>query len=89
MQSVDLDSSAWAVRSVVPRRPDQRALLAGVIAPVLVVAGVEDATFPNSDTEAMAAAIPDARFVVPDGVAHLVALEDPPLNRLVADFLAG
>jgi len=30
-----------------------------------------------------------ARFVVLDGVAHLVALEDPPLNRLVADFLAG
>jgi pimeloyl-ACP methyl ester carboxylesterase len=31
-----------------------------------------------------------ARFVVLDGVAHLAALEDPPLiNPLVADFLAG
>jgi 3-oxoadipate enol-lactonase len=90
VESVDLDSSAWAVRSVVPRRPDQRALLAGVTAPVLVVAGIEDATFPNSETEVMADAIPDARFVVLDGVAHLAALEDPPLiNRLVADFLAG
>jgi 3-oxoadipate enol-lactonase len=90
VQSVDLDSSAWAVRSVVPRRPDQRVRLAGVTAPVLVVAGAEDATFPNSETKAMADAIPGARFVVVDGVAHLAALEDPPLiNRLVADFLAG
>ena len=89
VQSVDLDSSAWAVRSVVPRRPDQRALLGRVSTPVLVVAGAEDATFPNAETKAMADAIPGAHFVVLDGVAHLAALEDPPLvNRLVADFLA-
>ena len=89
VQAVDLDSAAWAVRSVVPRRPDQRAVLAGVTAPVLVVAGVEDATFPNPETKAMADAIPGAKFVVLDGVAHLAALENPPLvNRLVEDFLA-
>ena len=88
VQSVDVASSAWAVRSVVPRRPDQRALLASVSAPVLVVAGAEDATFPNAETKAMADAIPGADFVVLDGVAHLAALEDPALvNRLVADFL--
>lgn len=89
VQSVDLDSSAWAVRSVVPRRPDQRTLLANITTPVLVVVGAEDATFSNSETKAMADAIPGAGFVVLDGVAHLAALEDPPLiNRLVADFLA-
>ena len=89
VQSVDLASSAWAVRSVVPRRPDQRALLAGVTTPVLVVAGAEDATFPNSETKAMADAIPGSRFVVLDGVAHLAALENPALvNSLVEDFLA-
>jgi 3-oxoadipate enol-lactonase len=84
----DLESCAWAVRSVVPRRPDQRALLSEVTTPVLVVAGVEDATFPNSETKAMADAIPGASFVVLDGVAHLAGLEDPALvNALVEDFL--
>jgi 3-oxoadipate enol-lactonase len=88
VQSVDIASSAWAVRSVVPRRPDQRALLGAVSTPVLVVAGAEDATFGNPETKAMADAIPGARYVVLDGVAHLAALEDPALvNRLVADFL--
>jgi 3-oxoadipate enol-lactonase len=89
VQSVDVRSAAWAVRSVVPDRPDQRPLLAGVTTPVLVVAGVEDATFPNPETKAMADAIPGARFVVLDGVAHLAGLENPALvNRLVEDFLA-
>ena len=85
----DLDSCAWAVRSVVPRRPDQRALLGGITTPVLVVAGVEDATFPNSETKEMAAAIPRAEFVVLDGVAHLAALEDPVVvNQLIENFLS-
>jgi 3-oxoadipate enol-lactonase len=89
VQSVDLDSGKWAVRSVVPLRPDQRALLGRVVTPVLVVAGIEDATFPNSETKAMAVAIPGSSFVVLDGVAHLAALENPALvNSLVEDFLA-
>jgi len=73
----------------VPRRPDQRALLGGITTPVLVVAGVEDATFPNSETKEMAAAIPGAEFVVLDGVAHLAALEDPVVvNQLIENFLS-
>jgi 3-oxoadipate enol-lactonase len=73
---------------VVPRRPDQRALLSRTRTPVLVVAGVEDATFPNRETKAMADAIPGSTFVVLDGVAHLAAFEDPALvNQLVDDFL--
>jgi 3-oxoadipate enol-lactonase len=89
VQSVDVASSAWAVRSVVPRRPDQRRLLARVTTPVLVVAGVEDATFPNAETKAMADAIPGAEYTLLDGVAHLAALEDPArVNRLIEEFLA-
>jgi 3-oxoadipate enol-lactonase len=89
VEADDLDSCSWAVRSVVPRRPDQRALLGRVTTPVLVVAGVEDATFPNSETKAMADAIPGSSFVVLDGVAHLAGLENPALiNALVEDFLA-
>ncbi len=86
---VDVDSAAWAVTSVVPRRPDQRALFSRVKAPVLVVAGAEDATFPLTETIAMADAIPGADVTVLDGVAHLAALENPRLvNTLIRDFLA-
>lgn len=86
---VDVDSAAWAVKSVVPRRPDQRALLARVSAPALVVAGDEDATFPIEETIAMADAIPAAEVTVLDGVAHLAALENPRLvNTLIREFFA-
>ncbi len=86
---VDVDSASWAVRSVVPERPDQRELFADIRTPVLVVAGDEDATFPVSETRSMAEAIPGAGFVVIDGAAHLAALEAPyQVNALVDDFLA-
>jgi 3-oxoadipate enol-lactonase len=90
VESVDISSGAWAVRSVVPRRPDQLAVFESITAPVLVVAGVEDATFPVLETRAMADAISGSRFVVLDGVAHLAAMEDPELvNSLVDEFLAS
>ena len=90
VQRVDLAAASWAVRSVVPARPDQRALLAGVRTPVLVIAGSEDATFPVAETRAMAEAIPGAEFMVLDRVAHLAALEDPVrINRLIGEFLAA
>jgi 3-oxoadipate enol-lactonase len=88
VQQVDVRSSGWAVRSVVPARPDQRALLANVTTPVLVVAGAEDATFPLTETIAMVAAIPGAAIAVLEGVAHLAALENPPVvNRLIEGFV--
>ncbi|MGE0216198.1 alpha/beta fold hydrolase [Mycolicibacterium sp.] len=88
-ESVDMASVRWAVRSVVPERPDQRALLASVSTPVLVVAGAEDSTFPVAETAAMADAIPGARFRVLDGVAHLAGLENPGLvNELIQEFLS-
>jgi 3-oxoadipate enol-lactonase len=88
VQAVDIDSGAWAVRSVVPDRPDQRELFAQVTTPVLVVAGVEDATFPLPETIAMANAIPGAAIAVLEGVAHLAALENPGLvNSLIENFV--
>jgi 3-oxoadipate enol-lactonase len=88
VQQVDVRSSGWAVRSVVPARPDQRALLANVTTPVLVVAGAEDATFPLTETIAMVEAIPGAAIAVLEGVAHLAALENPPVvNRLIEGFV--
>ena len=85
---VDIESASFAVRSVVPARPDQRSLFANISTPVLVVAGAEDATFPVPETLAMAEAIPDSAVAVLDGVAHLAGLENPPLvNKLIDDFV--
>lgn len=85
---LNADSAAWAVTSVVPRRPDQRGLFGLIQTPVLVVAGVEDRTFPVAETRAMADAIPGARFVVLDNAAHLAALEVPEtVNTLIDGFL--
>jgi len=90
VESVDISSGSWAVKSVVPLRPDQLELFATISAPVLVVAGDEDATFPVLETRAMADAIPGSRFVVLDGVAHLAALEDPDLvNQLIDGFVSS
>ena len=86
---VDVRSGMHAVTSVVPNRPDQRALFGRIRTPVLVVAGGEDKTFPVAETEEMADAIPGARFVVLEQSAHLAALESPKaVNALIDDFLA-
>jgi 3-oxoadipate enol-lactonase len=87
VESVNIPSVSWAVKSVVPARPDQRALLARISTPVLVVAGAEDVTFPPREAIAMADAIPNASIRVLDGVAHLAGLEDPALvSSLVEEF---
>ena len=90
VQKLDVSSISWAVRSVVPQRPDQRPLLSQVKTPVLVVAGAEDSTFPLAETKEMVDAIPGAAFEVLPGVAHLAGLENPPLvSRLVDEFLSS
>lgn len=88
LKDVDGRSASWAVRSVVPLRPDQHALLARIRTPVLVIAGEEDRVFPVAETRAMATAIAGARFEVLPRTAHLAALENPePVNALISDFL--
>ncbi len=86
--AVDIGSGSWAVKSVVPARPDQRSLFAKISSPVLVVAGAEDATFPVPETIAMAEAVPGAAVTVLEGVAHLAGLENPALvNTLIEEFV--
>lgn len=75
------------MKSIVDR-PDQRALLARITTPVLVVSGSEDSTFPVPEALAMAEAIPGAATAVLDGVAHLAGLENPQLvGDLIEDFV--
>ncbi|KAA5836719.1 alpha/beta fold hydrolase [Pseudomonas chlororaphis] len=85
---VDFRSVRWAVESVVIRRPSQDALLRTVRTPVMVVAGIEDATFPVAETRAMAQVIPGASFVLMQGAAHLAGLECPgEVSKLIEAFI--
>jgi 3-oxoadipate enol-lactonase len=84
----DVRSVSFAIRSVVPLRPDQTALFATIRTPVLVLAGREDATFPLPEVRRMAATIPGSELQILDGAAHLAALEVPgTVNRLTQDFI--
>jgi 3-oxoadipate enol-lactonase len=88
-RAVDVRSVSYAIRSVVPLRPDQTAVFATIRTPVLVVAGREDATFRLPEVRRMADSIPGAELHVLDGAAHLAALEVPDeVNRLTDDFIA-
>ncbi|WP_346384420.1 alpha/beta hydrolase [Nocardioides sp.] len=87
-QANNVRSASYAIRSVVPLRPDQTELFATIRTPVLVIAGREDATFPVPELERMAAAIPTAELQIIEGAAHLVALEVPDqVNKIIDDFL--
>ncbi len=69
-------------------RADRRPDLAAIAAPTLVVVGAEDALTPPDRSEALVAAIPDARLVVIPDAGHLTALERPAaFAAAVAGFL--
>jgi pimeloyl-ACP methyl ester carboxylesterase len=57
--------------------------------PTLVLAGNEDELTGPDEGRAMAAAIPDARFVQINQAGHLANLEQPEqVNEALLDFLA-
>jgi pimeloyl-ACP methyl ester carboxylesterase len=58
-------------------RGDRRPDLAAMAMPALVIAGSEDGLTPPPLSEAMVAALPDARLHVIAGAGHLTALERP------------
>jgi 3-oxoadipate enol-lactonase len=71
-------------------RPDSTELLREVDVPALVVVGTDDALIPPAESEAIAAALPNARLVRLEGAGHLPPLERPDeLNRELLDFLSG
>jgi pimeloyl-ACP methyl ester carboxylesterase len=71
-------------------RADRRPDLAAMSMPALVIAGSEDALTPPALSEAMVAALPDARLHVMAGAGHLTALERPEeWAAVVRAFLAG
>jgi 3-oxoadipate enol-lactonase len=71
-------------------RPDATGVLAGITVPALILRGEEDAIATRAESEAMAAAIPGARFVPVPGAGHLAPMENPEAwNAAVRGFLAG
>lgn len=85
--------SPAAIRDAIHRmmeRPDSKALLPSIAIPVLVVVGEEDVLTPPSESQAMAAALPNATLVQIAGAGHLANLEQPQaFEASLQDFLAG
>ena len=70
--------SAQGIRDAILRmmeRPDSTPLLPSITVPTLVVVGEEDVLTPPADSEAIAAALPNASLVRIAGAGHLSNLE--------------
>ena len=67
---------------------DQRASLASIVVPTLVLAGTRDRNAPASMMERMAGRIPGARYIALEGSGHLANLEQPArFNAALDEFL--
>ncbi len=67
---------------------DVRDELSSIGAPMLLIAGADDPTTPPAVVEAIAHAVPNARFAVIPGAAHLANVERPDdFNRLLEEHL--
>lgn len=67
---------------------DLTGALGHIAAPTLVIAGADDLATPPWHGEAIASAVPGARFECVSRAAHLASVERPePVNALLAEFL--
>jgi pimeloyl-ACP methyl ester carboxylesterase len=70
-------------------RPEATDVLAGIAVPTLVMHGEEDAIIGPEVGRELAAAIPDARFLLVERAGHLASMEQPEVvNEALLDFLA-
>ena len=74
MRSTSITGIVGASRGMALRE-DATALLARINVPTLIIAGTADALIPHTEAENMAAAIPNARLHLLEGVGHLPSLE--------------
>lgn len=69
-------------------RVDSTPMLGAIEVPTLVVTGAADTLIPPAESEAMAAAIPDARLEILPDAGHLVAYEQPEsFDRVLGEWL--
>jgi 3-oxoadipate enol-lactonase len=81
---------AYAGAMAALARFDVRDALAGVRCPTMVVAGVDDATIGIEAKDALARAIPGARWVVVPGSGHVTNVDQPAVfNAALREFLAA
>jgi 3-oxoadipate enol-lactonase len=66
-----------AAQRAMASRKDSVAQLSGIRVPTIVVYGVDDFIIPREEVEAMAAAIPDARFLPVADAGHLSPMDKP------------
>jgi len=72
------------------RRFDVGERLAEIAQPALVIAGSEDKLFPPETVRAISDAMPNARYALIEGAAHISSLDSPAeFNRLLLGALAG
>jgi pimeloyl-ACP methyl ester carboxylesterase len=77
-----------AAQETIRDRVDSRPVLPTIDVPVLVLVGEEDRLTPPADSEAMVAALPNARFSRIAGAGHLTPLEQPDVVAAeLVDFL--
>jgi pimeloyl-ACP methyl ester carboxylesterase len=77
-----------AAQETIRDRVDSRPVLPTIDVPVLVIVGAEDRLTPPADSEAMVAALPNARFSRIAGAGHLTPLEQPDVVAAeLVDFL--
>jgi 3-oxoadipate enol-lactonase len=69
-------------------RPDMTSLLPEITIPTLVVVGAEDAISPPAEMQAIAAAIPNAEFVIVPHAGHMTTMENPAaVNQAIRTFI--
>lgn len=88
MQSASLSGIIGALRGMKTRQ-DSTPLLQQIDIPVLILHGADDQIIPLSESQAMAASIPNARLEIIPEAGHLIPLEQPELtNASIRKFLS-
>jgi pimeloyl-ACP methyl ester carboxylesterase len=88
IRSMHPEGIAAAQRGMAARE-DATALLSKIDVPTLVVCGRHDSVSPPAHMHALAAAMPEARFVEIPDAGHMSPLENPAaVNAAIRDFLA-
>ena len=87
---VEVDDESYALCCEALAAFDAREAVRGITVPTLIVAGEFDVATPPEQLEALAAAIPDAAYVLLRGVAHLPARESPrEVGALIRSRIGG
>jgi 3-oxoadipate enol-lactonase len=87
IQSVNAAAAAYAVMAM-RDRGDFSSVVHRIQCPTMIVTGAEDAIIRPEDSQAIADAIPGARFVTVPASGHLSNLENPDeFNRALLSFL--